>query len=59
MGLLKNIGYTIAAILVITFIVGAMMFIASIGMILAGLAIVAFVVWLVACLIKEAIESRH
>ncbi len=59
MGLLKNIGYTIAAILVIACIVGIIIFIASIGMILAGLGLAAFIIWLVACTIKEAVENRQ
>lgn len=57
MQVLKMIGYTVAAVLVLAMLLGVGAVVAMIATVVAGLSAVAFVVALIALLIKEIFEG--
>jgi len=58
MGLLKNIGYTLLAILVISILVGLFLLVVSVGAFLVAAAFIVGVIWFVAWIIKSVFESK-
>jgi uncharacterized protein involved in cysteine biosynthesis len=57
MRVLKWIGYSLIAVIVLSVLVGVGLFIATVGAFIAGIFLVVFGVGFIAYLIKEAIES--